>query len=71
LSSQPGASGGADPICPDCGRVVPQPLTRCRRQRCPGYAPIWAGDQRQKLFANLNTYADQVPSGVRSPRVLV
>jgi hypothetical protein len=51
--------------------VVPAPLTRCRRRRCPGYAPIWAGDQRQKLFANLNAYADQVPSGVRSPRVLV
>lgn len=32
---------------------------------------MWAGDQRQKLFANLNAYADQVPSGVRSPRVLV
>jgi hypothetical protein len=50
---------------------VPAPLTRCRRRRCPGYAPIWAGDQRQKLFANLNVYADQVPSGVRSPQVLV
>ena len=43
----------------------------CRRRRCPGYAPIWAGDQRQKLFGNLNAYADQVPSGIKSPRVLV
>jgi hypothetical protein len=50
---------------------VPAPLNRCRRRRCPGYSPLWAGDQRRKLFANLIAYADQVPSGVRSPRVLV
>jgi hypothetical protein len=43
------------------------PLRRCRRRTCPGYAAIWAGDQRQKLFANLNADADGVPSGVRSP----
>jgi hypothetical protein len=51
--------------------VVPPPLRRCRRRRCPGYAEIWAGDQRQKLFANLNAYADQVPAGIKAPRVLV
>ena len=57
--------------CRDCGRWIPRPLRRCRRRACPGYAALWAGDQRQKLFANLNAYADQVPDGVRSPRVLV
>lgn len=51
--------------------MIPSTHKRCRRRTCPGYARIWAGDQRQKLFANLNAYADQVPSGVRSPRVLV
>lgn len=59
------------PRCRHCGRRIPPPLQRCRRRTCPGYAPLWAGDQRQKLFANLNAYADQVPNGVRSPRVLV
>lgn len=58
-------------FCPHCNRLIPYPLTRCRRRRCPSYAPLWAGDQRRKLFANLQTYADQVPNGVRSPRVLV
>jgi len=28
----------------------------CRRRRCPGYAPLWAGDQRRKLFENLAAY---------------
>lgn len=28
----------------------------CRRRRCPGYAPLWAGDQRRKLFENLGAY---------------
>jgi len=57
--------------CPHCGGLIPRTHKRCRRRTCPGYARYWAGDQRQKLFANLNAYADQVPSGVRSPRVLV
>lgn len=57
--------------CRRCGRCIPAPLSRCRRRTCPGYAPIWAGDQRQKLFANLNAYADQLPSGIRNPQVLV
>jgi hypothetical protein len=28
----------------------------CRRRTCPGYAPIWAGDQRRKLFDNFVAY---------------
>lgn len=71
LSTPPAAQDGAAPRCRDCGRRIPPPLSRCRRRTCPGYAPLWAGDQRQKLFANLNAYADRVPSGVREPRVLV
>lgn len=57
--------------CPHCGRWVPYPLRRCRRRGCPGYARIWAGDQRRKLFANLDAYADQVPAGVKAPSVLL
>lgn len=57
--------------CRYCGRRIPEAVYRCRRRTCPGYAALWAGDQRRRLFANLNAYADQVPDGVRSPRVLV
>jgi hypothetical protein len=28
----------------------------CRSRRCPEYGPVWAGDQRQKLFRNNPTY---------------
>lgn len=71
LSTCPVSSRAEDPRCRHCGRRVPPPLRRCRRRTCPGYAALWAGDQRQKLFANLSAYADGVPSGVRSPQVLV
>lgn len=71
MSTQPASSSGAASRCRDCGRRIPAPLQRCRRRRCPGYATLWAGDQRQKLFANLNAYADQVPDGVKAPQVLV
>jgi hypothetical protein len=71
LSPQPASQQGAASRCRHCGRRIPPPLSRCRRRTCPGYAPLWAGDQRQKLFANLNAFADQVPSGVKSPQVLV
>lgn len=57
--------------CPHCRRWVPYPQKRCRRRQCPGYARIWAGDQRRKLFANLDAYADLIPSGVEQPRVLL
>jgi hypothetical protein len=50
---------------------VPAPLKRCRRRKCPGYARIWAGDQRRKIFANLDEYADQIPSGLKSRQVRV
>jgi hypothetical protein len=73
LSTCPSPASGSDarPNCQHCGRFIPHPLRRCRRRQCPGYASIWAGDQRQKLFGNLNAYADQVPAGIKAPRVLV
>jgi hypothetical protein len=30
------------------------------RRSCPGYGPLCAGDQRQKLFDNLVAFADFV-----------
>jgi hypothetical protein len=39
--------------CPACGRYRWSQAKLCRRRNCPGYAPIWAGDQRNKLFENL------------------
>ena len=71
MSTQPASRAGRGFALSPLRPAHPSPLSRCRRRTCPGYAPLWAGDQRQKLFANLNAYADQVPSGVRSPQVLV
>lgn len=39
--------------CSACGRPRWSQAKLCRRRNCPGYAPIWAGDQRAKLFDNL------------------
>ncbi len=36
-------------------------MTRCRRRTCPSYSHLWAGDQRRKLFVNLDGYADLAP----------
>jgi hypothetical protein len=71
LSTRPVPFLGAASWCRHCGRRIPPPLRRCRRRQCPGYAPLWAGDQRQKLFGNQDAYADQVPAGIKTPRVLV
>lgn len=52
------------PRCPHCGRRLPElpsGYARCRRRVCPGYSYIWAGDQRRKLFENLQAYADSAP----------
>jgi hypothetical protein len=43
-------------ICRACGRSRWGLALICRRRDCPGYAPIWAGDQRRKLFENLTAY---------------
>jgi hypothetical protein len=75
VATSPRASPSHEPKegqrCELCGGWIPRPLNRCRRRTCPGYSHIWAGDQRRKLFCNLNAYGEQVPSGVKSPQVLV
>ena len=45
-------------ICPACSRSRWSRARFCRRRNCPGYAPLWAGDQRRKLFDNLKAYTD-------------
>jgi hypothetical protein len=42
--------------CTHCGRHTYGRASVCRRRQCPGYAPLWAGDQRRKLFENLGVY---------------
>ncbi len=42
--------------CEHCRRFTYGRAKTCRRRRCPGYAPLWAGDQRRKLFENLTAY---------------
>ena len=64
----PGTSGAVGPTT--C-KWISHPLQRCRRRTCPGYARIWAGDQRRKLFGNLSAYADQLPSGLKLRHVLL
>jgi hypothetical protein len=44
--------------CRACGRHTFGLAAVCRRRKCPGYAPLWAGDQRRKLFENLSAYTD-------------
>lgn len=43
-------------ICRACGRSRWGLSKICRRRTCPGYAPLWGGDQRRKLFENLRAY---------------
>ena len=43
-------------VCTHCGRYTYGRAAKCRRRVCPGYAPLWAGDQRRKLFENLAAY---------------
>lgn len=46
--------------CEDCGGVLPLNVSRCRRRRCPGYAPTWARDTMRKIRENLRTYGGLV-----------
>jgi hypothetical protein len=39
--------------CRSCGRTLYGRGDVCRCRRCPEYCHVWAGDQRQKLFRNL------------------
>jgi hypothetical protein len=43
-------------ICADCGRLFPAHMHRHRCRTCPGDAPIWAADQRQRFFRNDEQY---------------
>ena len=42
--------------CPHCHQYTFGRARSCRRRQCRGYAPLWAGDQRRKLFENLSAY---------------
>lgn len=45
--------------CTHCRRFTYGRAKSCRRRQCCGYAPLWAGDQRRKLFENLGAYAGE------------
>lgn len=54
--------------CRSCGRQLFGRGSVCRSRRCPEYGPVWAGDQRQKLFRNLETLpGDILLSAVTAP----
>lgn len=54
--------------CRSCGRQLFGRGNVCRSRRCPEYGPVWAGDQRQKLFRNLETLpGDILLSAVTAP----
>jgi len=49
--------------CRGCGRTLHGPGRLCRSRRCPEYGLIWAGDQRQKLFRNLEAVRGEIVLG--------
>lgn len=49
--------------CRGCGRKLYGPGRLCRARRCPAYGLIWAGDQRQKLFRNLEAVQGEIVLG--------
>lgn len=54
--------------CRACGRRLYTAGKTCRSRRCPEYGKVWAGDQRQKLFRNLETLdGDIVLGAVTAP----
>ena len=56
--------------CRSCGRALFGRGRVCRSRRCPEYGPVWAGDQRQKLFRNLEVLAGEILlSAVTAPGV--
>lgn len=46
--------------CRSCGRRVYGRGLVCRSRRCPEYGRVWAGDQRQKLFRNLEVLEGEI-----------
>ena len=62
--------GGVGPVrrCRSCGRTLYGRGNVCRCRRCPEYSHVWAGDQRQKLFRNLEVLpGDILLSAVTAP----
>jgi hypothetical protein len=57
------AGGGVVRRCRGCGRPLYGSATLCRSRRCPEYGLIWAGDQRQKLFRNLEVLPGEILLG--------
>lgn len=65
---RPGRAGAGVRRCPGCGRRLYGPGRLCRSRRCPEYGLIWAGDQRQKLFRNLEALQGEIVlSAVTAP----
>lgn len=46
--------------CRSCGRPLFGRGSVCRSRRCPEYGRVWAGDQRQKLFRNLEVLDGEI-----------
>jgi hypothetical protein len=46
--------------CRSCKRPLHGKSSLCRSRKCPEYSHIWAGDQRQKLFRNLEAFSGNV-----------
>jgi len=46
--------------CRSCNRLLHGKSPVCRSRKCPEYSHTWAGDQRQKLFRNLEAFSDNV-----------
>ena len=46
--------------CRSCKRPLHGTSAVCRSRKCPEYSHVWAGDQRQKLFRNLEAFAGNV-----------
>src|SRR5688572_3752180 len=46
--------------CENCGGLFPSAASRCRRRRCPSYAPLWARDTMRKIRENLLSYGGLV-----------
>lgn len=62
--------GGDGAFCEHCGK----PRYRGHRHQsrtCPGYAPLWAGDQNRRFWSNLLHYGDTIPDRFEARVALV
>lgn len=59
------ARNGEYPVrrCRSCGRKLYTPSPVCRSRKCPEYSRVWAGDQRVRLFRNLEEFGGDVLLG--------